>query len=72
MHSDLLKCTPISPVQMMAQTDPIIHQLASNEQAYTSGKYKVDLAKMKEDLAKLLKTQLGQLGLSTSRNHLYQ
>lgn len=31
-----------------------------------------ELAKMKEDLAKLLKTQLEQLGLSTSRNHLYQ
>ena len=72
LHSDLLKRTPVSPVQTMTQTNPIIHHLASNAQASTSGNYVAGLTRMKEDLAKLLKTQLGQLGLSTSRNNLYQ
>ena len=55
----------------MATTNPSTHRLASNAQTSISGNYEADLARTKEDRAKLLKTQLGQLGLSTSRNRLY-
>ena len=56
----------------MATTNPSTHRLAANAQTSISGNYEADLARTKEDRAKLLKTQLGQLGLSTSRNSLYQ
>ena len=56
----------------MSTTDPATHRLATNAHTSTSGSYEADLAKMKADLATLLKTELGQLGLSPSRNRLYQ
>ena len=56
----------------MSNTDPATHRLATNAHTSTSGSYEADLAKMKADLATLLKTELGQLGLSPSRNRLYQ
>ena len=39
LYNDLLKRAPVGPVQMMTQTDPIIHHLASNTQASTSRNY---------------------------------
>ena len=56
----------------MSTTDPATHHLTTDAQTSTSGNYEADLAKIKADLAILLKIELGQLGLSTSRNHLYQ
>ena len=56
----------------MSTTVPATHRLATNAHTSTSGSYEADLAKMKADLATLLKTELGQLGLSPSRNCLYQ
>ena len=57
MHSDLLKHTPISSVQTMAQTHPITHRLASNAQTSTSRNYKADLTRLKEDLANMFKAK---------------
>ena len=59
VHNDLLRRTPISSVQTMAQTDPITHRLASNPQASTSGYYQADLSRLKEDLANMFKAKLG-------------
>ena len=59
MYNGLLKRAPVSFVQTMAQTDPIIHRLASNTQAFTSGNYEDDLTTLKEDLANMVKTKLG-------------
>jgi len=53
----------------MATTDPATHHLDSNGQTSTNGNYGADLAKMKEDLANLLKTQLG---VSTGRSCIYE
>jgi len=64
VHNDLLKRTPVSSVQMMAQTNPITHRLASNAQASTSSNYEADLARMKADLNILLDTKLSQLGIN--------
>ena len=72
MHNDLLKRTPVSSVQMMAQTNPITHRLASNAQASTSSNYEADLARMKADLNILLDTKLSQLGINPNKNRLYQ
>ena len=58
VHNDLLRRTPISSVQTMAQTDPITHRLASNVQASTSSNYEADFARMKTDLNILLGTKL--------------
>ena len=57
---------------MMSTTDPTICHLRTNSQTSTSVSYEADVAKMKADLAKLLKTELGQLGLNPSRYRLYQ
>jgi len=57
---------------MMSTTDPTICHLRTNPQTSTSVSYEADVAKMKADLAKLLKTELGQLGLNPSRYRLYQ
>ena len=72
VHNDLLRRTPVSSVQTMAQTDPITHCLGSNVQAYTSGNYETDVARMKTDLNILLGTKLSQLGINPSKNRLYQ
>ena len=72
VHNDLLKCTPVSSVQTMVQTDPITHRLGSNAQASTSGNYKADFARMRAELNKLLGTNLSQLGINPSKNRLYQ
>ena len=65
VHNDLLKCTPVSSVQTMAQTDPITHRLASNNvQASTGGNYEANLNRMKADLNILLSTKLSQLGIN--------
>ena len=53
----------------MATTDPATHHLDSNDQTSTNGNYGADLAKMKEDLANFLKTQLG---VSTGRSCIYE
>ena len=66
VYNDLLRRTPISSVQTMAQTDPITHRLASNAQAATSRNSKADLA---GDLANVFKTKLG---VDMGRSHLYQ
>ena len=58
VHNDLLKRTPVSSVQTMAQIDPITHHLASNAQASTSGNYEADFVRMKADLNILLGTKL--------------
>ena len=65
MYNDLLRRTPVSSVQMMAQTNLITHHLASNAQASTSRNYKADLA---EDLANMFKAKLG-VGMGGSRLH---
>ena len=72
VHNDLLRRTPISSVQTMAQTDPITHRLASNVQASTSSNYEADFARMKTDLNILLGTKLSQLGINPNKNRLYQ
>ena len=72
MYNDLLKRAPVSFVQTMAQTDPIIHRLASNTQAFTSGNYEDDLTTLKEDLANMVKTKLGvDMGRSRLFRKLY-
>ena len=48
----------MSLVQTMVQDDPIEHRLTSAAQASTSGRYKADLAKLK-DLASAMITKLG-------------
>ena len=53
----------------MAQTNPIIHHLASNTQAFTSGNYEDDLTTLKEDLANMVKTKLR---VDMGRSHLYR
>ena len=65
VHNDLLRCAPVSSIQMMSQIDPITHRLTSNAQASTSRNYKADLA---EDLANILKAKLG-VGMGGSRLH---
>ena len=72
MHNDLLRHTPVSSVQTMAQTDPITHRLASNAQASTSSNYEANFARMKADLNILLGTKLSQLGINPNKNRLYQ
>ena len=49
----------MSLVQTMVQDDPIEHRLTSAAQASTSGRYKADLAILKEDLASAMITKLG-------------
>ena len=39
VHNDSLRRAPVSSIQMMAQTDPITHRLASNAQVSTSRNY---------------------------------
>ena len=56
----------------MSTTYPIANRLANNAETSTSGDYKADLAKMKEDLSQLFKTELSQLGLTPNKSHLYQ
>jgi len=72
VHNDLLKRTPVSSVQTMAQIDPITHHLASNAQASTSGNYEADFVRMKADLNILLGTKLSQLGINPNKNWMYQ
>ena len=69
VHSDLLKRTPVSFVQMMAQTNPITYRLASNAQASTSRNYEADVTRLKEDLTNMLNAKLG---VDMSRSCLYQ
>ena len=69
VHSDLLKRTPVSFVQMMAQTYPITYRLASNAQASTSRNYEADVTRLKEDLTNMLNAKLG---VDMSRSCLYQ
>ena len=72
VYNGLLKRAPVSFVQTMAQTDPIIHRLASNTQAFTSGNYEDDLTTLKEDLANMVKTKLGvDMGRSRLFRKLY-
>ena len=54
---------------MMVQDDPIEHRLTSAAQASTSGRYKADLAKLKEDLAGAMITKLG---VDMDNSRLYQ
>jgi len=66
---NLLGCAPMSLVQTMVQDDPIEHRLTSAAQASTSGRYKADLAKLKEDLAGAMITKLG---VDMDNSRLYQ
>ena len=70
--NDLIKSNPHYATQTMSTTDPATHRLGTNAQISTSDNYEADLTKMKAGLATLLRTELGQLGLSPSRNRLYQ
>jgi hypothetical protein len=54
---------------MIAYTDPITHHLACNAQTSTSRNYKANLARLKEDLANMIKTKLG---VDTCRSRLYR
>ena len=49
---------PMSSVQMLAQDDPTTYRLTSSAQASTSGRCEADLARLKEDLASMMKTEL--------------
>jgi hypothetical protein len=69
VFNDLLMRAPVSSVQMTAQADHIAHRLTPNAQTSTSGNYKADLARMKEDLANMFKTKLG---LDMGKSRLYQ
>jgi len=53
----------------MAPTDPITHRLASNAQTSTSGNYETNLAKLRLDLANMIKTKFG---VDMGRFNLYQ
>jgi len=66
---NLLGRAPMSLVQTMVQDDPIEHHLTSAAQASTSGRYKADLAKLKEDLAGAMITKLG---VDMDNSRLYQ
>ena len=52
----------------MSTTDPMTHHLNASGQA-SRGNYEVDCARMKEDLASMLKSKLG---LDVGRSRLYQ
>ena len=54
----MLRHAPVSYLQMMSQTNPITHRLASNAQASTSRNYEANLIKVKEDPANMIKTKL--------------
>jgi len=54
---------------MMSITDPITHRLNSSGQTLVTSNYETDLARMKEDLANILKSKVG---LDVGRTHLYQ
>ena len=54
--------------QTMSTTDPMTHRLNASGQTST-GNYDAGLAKMKEDLASMLKSKLG---LHVGRSRLYQ
>jgi hypothetical protein len=69
VNNDLLKRAPVSSVQTMAQTNPISHCLVSNTQTTTGSKYEADFAKLKEDLANMIKTKLGE---DMGKSRLYQ
>ena len=57
---------------MMSTTDLVVNHLANNAQTSNSGSYEADLARMKADLGKLLRTKLGKLGINPCKNHLLQ
>ena len=59
----------MSSVQTMVQDDPIAHHLNFAAQASTSGRCKADLARIKEDLACVMKTKLG---VNMDNSRLYQ
>jgi hypothetical protein len=69
VYNDLLKHVPVSLVQTMAQTYPISLRLVSNTQTSTCSKYEANFAKLKEDLANMIKTKLG---VDMGKSRLYQ
>ena len=52
---DWLKANPQYPAQTMSTTDPATHHFGQT----STGNYEADLARMKEDLADMLKEQFG-------------
>ena len=66
---NLLGRAPMSSVQTMVQDDPIARHLNFAAQASTSGRCKADLARIKEDLACVMKTKLG---VNMDNSRLYQ
>ena len=69
VHNNMLRHAPVSYLQMMSQTNPITHRLASNAQTSTSGNYETNLAKLRLDLANMIKTKFG---VDMGRFNLYQ
>ena len=55
---DLIKSNPDYTSQTKSTSDPATHHPATNAQTSTSCRYEADLAKMKADLATLLKLSL--------------
>ena len=53
VHNNMLRHAPVSYLQMMSQTNPITHRLASNAQASISRNYEADLTGIKVDLANM-------------------
>ena len=68
VHNNSLRRASVSSVQMIAQTDPVTHHLASNARASTSRNYEADLTKLKVDLANIFKAKHG-VDMGRSRSH---
>ena len=68
VRDDLLRTNHHYITQTMSTTDPMTHRLNTSGQIST-GNYEADLARMKEDLASMLKYKLG---LDVGRSRLYQ
>ena len=67
VRDDLLRTNHHYITQTMSTTDPMTHCLNTSGQIST-GNYEADLARMKEDLASMLKSKLG---LDVGRSRLY-
>ena len=66
--NDLIKTNHGNTTQMMSITDPITHHLNSSGQTLVTSNYETNLARMKEDLAKMFKCKFG---LDMGRTRLY-
>jgi hypothetical protein len=69
---DLIKSNPHYATQTMSTTDPLVHRLPRDAQTSSTEIFKAELVKVREDMSRLFKNELSQLGLTPSKSHLYQ